>query len=174
MWKTGHSLIKKKMLEEGAILAGELSGHICVAKDYFGFDDAFFAALLALEIRRVRGRPLGALLGEFPRTCTTHEIKVSCPDAEKFRVVNELLERARSQGGRVIDIDGARIVGPDGWALVRASNTTPNLTIRLESRDPAGLERVAERTEQLLLGFPGLDLSELRQAISETRAAAAH
>jgi phosphomannomutase/phosphoglucomutase len=174
MWKTGHSLIKKKMREEGAILAGELSGHICVAKDYFGFDDAFFAALLALEIRRARGRPLGALLGEFPRTCTTHEIKVSCPDGEKFRVIDELLVRARSQGGRVIDLDGARIVGPDGWALVRASNTTPNLTIRIESRDPAGLERVAQRTEELLQAFPELDLTELRQAVSEAKVATAH
>src|SRR2546422_9391693 len=100
MWKTGRSLIKKKMREEKALLAGELSGHICVYQDYYGFDDAFFAALLALEIRRGRGRPLGSLLAEFPRTFTTHEIKVGCPDEEKFRVIEELQRRARAGGGQ--------------------------------------------------------------------------
>jgi phosphomannomutase/phosphoglucomutase len=173
MWKTGHSLIKKKMREEQALLAGELSGHICVYKDYYGFDDAFFAALLALEIRRQRGRPLSALLAQFPQTYTTHEIKVPCPESEKFRIIEELQARAKSRGGKVIDIDGARIVDRDGWALVRASNTTPNLTIRLESRSPEGLFQVARRTETLLQGFPALDLRDLKSALSETAKAAA-
>jgi phosphomannomutase/phosphoglucomutase len=170
MWKTGHSLIKKKMREENALLAGELSGHICIYRDYYGFDDAFFAALLALEIRRASGRQLGALLSEFPQTFTTHEVKVGCPDEDKFQVIEELQRRARASGGRVIDIDGARVIGPDGWALVRASNTTPCLTIRLESRTAEGLERMARRMGDLLRGLPCLDLTDLERAIAETAA----
>ena len=164
MWKTGHSLIKKKMREENALLAGELSGHICIYKDYYGFDDAFFAAFLALEIRRATGRTLASLLAELPATFTTHEIKVLCPDEEKFQLVEDLLGRARATGDRVIDIDGVRIVGKDGWALVRASNTTPCLTVRFESRSAEGLERVIQRTETLLKVFPKLDLSDFQRA----------
>ncbi len=167
MWKTGHSLIKQKMREEEALLAGELSGHICIYKDYYGFDDAFFAALLALEICRQKGRPLSALMAQFPRTFTTHEVKVGCADEEKFRAVDHVLRHARGTGGRVIDIDGARIVFPDGWSLVRASNTTPNLTLRFESQTREGLEKQIDRTAKVLQEIPGLDLSELDKVKEE-------
>ncbi len=167
IWKTGHSLIKQKMREEGALLAGELSGHICIYKDYYGFDDAFFAALLALEISRREERSLSALLARFPRTFTTHEVKVGCADEAKFRAVDHVLRRARGSGGKVIDIDGARIVFPDGWSLVRASNTTPNLTLRFESQSREGLGRQIERTEKVLREIAGLDLSELERAKEE-------
>ncbi len=166
MWKTGHSLIKKKMREEEALLAGELSGHICIYKNYYGFDDAFFAALLVLEICRQSGMSLGSLLDAFPRTYSTDEVKVGCPDDVKFQLVEDLQSKARHMGERVIDIDGVRIIYPEGWILVRASNTTPILTVRFESHSPEGLHQLAGRTSKLLSEYPILDLSGLKQAVN--------
>lgn len=170
MWQTGHSLVKKKMREENALLAGELSGHICIYKDYYGFDDAFFAALLALQIRKSAGKSLSQLFASFPRTCTTHEIKVGCPDERKFAVVSEVLKDVKTSGSRVIDIDGARILYPEGWALIRASNTTPCLTLRFEARRQEDLEKVIVRTERLLRRFKDLDCRQLHETMEEARA----
>ncbi len=170
MWQTGHSLVKKKMREENALLAGELSGHICVYKDYYGFDDAFFAALLTLQIRKSTGQSISQLFAGFPKTCATHEIKVGCPDERKFAVVSEVLKDVKASGGKVIDIDGARILYPEGWALVRASNTTPCLTLRFESRRQENLEQVMIKTERMLKKFKDLDCRQLHETIEEVRA----
>ncbi len=138
MWKTGHSLIKARMRELEAPLAGEMSGHIFFGGDYYGYDDALFAAARLLEIVS-RGRfGLAELLADVPETFATPEIRVDCPDEIKFEVV----ARAASYFGaryRVNTIDGVRIAYPDGWALLRPSNTQPVLVMRFEASTPEGL-----------------------------------
>ena len=139
MWKTGHSLIKKKMKEEKALLAGEMSGHIFFADRYYGYDDAIYASLRLIEIIAAADRPLHELLADVPVTSVTPELRVDCPDDVKFGVVARVLERFRKTH-RVVDVDGARINFEDGWGLVRASNTQPVLVLRFEART---LERLA-------------------------------
>ncbi len=173
MWQTGHSLIKKKMREEDALVAGELSGHIMIYKDYYGFDDAFFAALLTLQIRKNQGREVHEIFAEMPKTFTTHEIKVPCPDDKKFGVVDAILKTTKEAGHEVIDIDGARIQYEDGWALIRCSNTTPCLTLRFESRTQEGLGKVILRIEELFQGYDDCDTT-LLQKISQDVATASH
>jgi len=138
MWKTGHSLIKARMKELKAPLAGEMSGHIFFGGDYFGFDDALFAAARLLEIVASGGPGLARLLADVPETHATPEIRVDCPDDRKFAVV----ERAAKHFGsryRVNTIDGVRIAYPDGWALLRASNTQPVLVMRFEATSAESL-----------------------------------
>ena len=139
MWKTGHSLIKAKMKELKAPLAGEMSGHMFFGGDYFGFDDAIFAAARLLEI--VSGRPFGlaAHLADLPKTYATPEIRVDAPEEEKFAIV----ERAAALFAArypVNTIDGVRITFPKGWGLLRASNTQAILVLRFEATDPAALD----------------------------------
>jgi phosphomannomutase/phosphoglucomutase len=132
MWKVGHSLIKAKMKETGAALAGEMSGHIFFADRYFGFDDAVYAGARLLQILSEGKAPLSALLADVPATVYTPEIRIDCPDERKFDVVRGVtaeFERTHE----VIDVDGARIVFPHGWGLVRASNTQPVLVLRFEA-----------------------------------------
>ena len=145
MWKTGHSLIKEKMRSEGAILGGELSGHICVARDYYGFDDAFYAALLTLHILSASGGTLSDLFADIPQTFYTPEVKVGVSEDDKFRVVDELVTYYKRKLGndRVNAIDGVRATWDDGWALVRASNTTANLTVRIEGKTEEARKRIA-------------------------------
>ncbi|MEM7167657.1 MAG: phosphomannomutase/phosphoglucomutase [Planctomycetota bacterium] len=144
MWKTGHSIIKEKMREEKALLAGELSGHICVARDYYGFDDAFFAALFLLHIMSEKNISCSQLFEGIPETFYTPEVKIGVSEADKFGVVDKLVEHYRSEFGtdRVNTIDGVRATWPDGWALVRASNTTANLTVRVEGHTQEALRRI--------------------------------
>ena len=136
MWKTGHSLIKAKMKEEGSPLAGEMSGHMFFGGDWFGFDDALFAAARLLEIVADAPGGLARLLADLPETHATPEIRVPCPDDRKFAVVEEA---ARHFTGLypVLTIDGVRISWPDGWGLCRASNTQPVLVLRFEATSPA-------------------------------------
>jgi len=140
MWKTGHSLIKARMKETGAPLAGEMSGHLFFGGDWFGFDDALFAAARLLEI--VGAGPLGMsrLLADLPRTYATPEIRADCPDATKFGIVERAAEYFRSRYP-INTIDGVRITFSDGWGLVRASNTQPILVLRFEATSPDALER---------------------------------
>lgn len=138
--RTGHSLIKARMREAGAVFAGELSGHMFFADEYFGFDDAVYAAGRLLRILSRTDRPLSALAAEIPHYYATPEIRVACPDERKFDVVASLTAEFRSRY-QVVDVDGARIVFPDGWALVRASNTQPVLVVRAEGTTPAALDR---------------------------------
>jgi phosphomannomutase/phosphoglucomutase len=131
--RTGHSLIKKRMKEEGALLAGEMSGHIFFADRYFGFDDAIYAAVRMLEIVADAGKSPRQLLADVPKTASTPELRVSCPDAIKFDVVARVLAHYRASH-EVIDVDGARILfGEGAWGLCRASNTGPVLVLRFEA-----------------------------------------
>jgi phosphomannomutase len=135
IWKTGHSLIEAKMKEERAPLAGEMSGHIFFGGDWFGFDDALFAAARLLEIVSRGPRGIAALLADLPTTYPTPELRVACDDARKFALVDEAIAYF---GARypVVTIDGVRITYPDGWGLIRASNTQPVLVLRFEGTTP--------------------------------------
>jgi phosphomannomutase/phosphoglucomutase len=132
MWRTGHSLIKAKMKEAHAELAGEMSGHMFFADRYYGFDDALYAACRLIEIVARSGKPLSAQLADLPKTVSTPEIRVDCPDETKFAVVTRVTAKFRKTH-QVVDVDGARILFPHGWGLVRASNTQPVLVLRFEA-----------------------------------------
>jgi len=141
MAPAGHSLIKKKMQETGALLAGEMSGHICFADNYFGYDDAIFAAGRILQIVANSSQKVSEMLVDLPKTAYTPEIRIDCPDDKKFEIVSELTEFFRSQY-EVIDIDGVRINFSDGWALIRASNTQPVLVLRFEAETQPRLKEL--------------------------------
>lgn len=142
MWRTGHSLIKAKMKEEDAVLAGEMSGHIFFKDRFFGFDDGIYASCRLLEILAETGKTIPELLEGVPPTYTTPEIRVSCSDETKFEVVEKAKRYLQESGHQVIDVDGARIVFPDGWGLVRASNTQPVLVLRYEAQTTERLEEI--------------------------------
>jgi len=141
MWKVGHSLIKAKMKEEKALLAGEMSGHLFFADRYFGYDDAIYAGARLLEILSSTKGRLSDLLSGIPTMVNTPEIRMECPDDRKFDVVAQLAEEFKREY-RVIDIDGARVLFPDGWGLVRASNTQPVLVLRFEATNQESLGRI--------------------------------
>lgn len=149
MWKTGHSLIKNKMKETGALLAGEMSGHMFFADRYYGYDDAIYASCRLLEILSKTGKSLAELLADVPRSHTTPEIRVECPDAEKFGLVDRLREEFGRQY-EIIDVDGVRIVYDDGWGLVRASNTQPALVLRFEARSQDRLAAIKSLVEDAI------------------------
>ncbi|HXZ87426.1 MAG TPA: phosphomannomutase/phosphoglucomutase [Candidatus Binataceae bacterium] len=149
MWKTGHSLIKSKLREESAALAGEMSGHMFFNDRYYGFDDAIYASFRLLEIVGREGRGLGAILSDLPRTCITPEIRLDCPDDRKFEVVRKAAEYFRNRY-ETIDIDGARVNFPGGWGLVRASNTQPALVMRFEAQDEKKLAEIRTLFERKL------------------------
>ncbi len=148
MWKAGHSLIKKKMKEEGAEVAGEMSGHIFFADRYLGFDDAIYAAARLFEILASSDRPLSRMLSDLPPVAATPEIRVDCPDEEKFSVARRVAEIVRPQAREVIEMDGVRALFEGGWGLVRASNTQPILVLRFEGRDGETLERIRSVMEE--------------------------
>ena len=149
MWKTGHSLIKKKMKEEKAELAGEMSGHMFFADRYFGFDDATYASCRLLEILTKTGKKISELLSDVPQTFTTPEIRVECPDDKKFAVVQKVTDFFREKYN-VIDIDGVRVLFEDGWGLVRASNTQPALVLRFEAISEDRLIEIRNLIESVL------------------------
>lgn len=150
MWKTGHSLIKSKMKETGAPLAGEMSGHIFFAHRYYGFDDALYAAIRLMSAVRQLGGSLTALKSAMPEMINTPEMRFQSSEERKFQVVAEVLDRLRAAGAEVNETDGARVNTPDGWWLLRASNTQDVLVARAEAKDAAGLERLmAQINEQL-------------------------
>ena len=134
MSAAGHSLIKKKMQETNALLAGEMSGHICFSDEYYGFDDAIYAACRILKIVASSKEKVSAMLTDVPKTAATPEIRVDCPDENKFEIVRELTESFRKEYD-VIDIDGVRIKFDNGWALIRASNTQPVIVFRFEANN---------------------------------------
>jgi len=160
MWKTGHSLIKAKMKEAGAALAGEMSGHIFFADRYFGYDDAIYAACRIVELlkktRRQKGSnvSIGSLIADLPRTFNTPEIRFDCPDALKFQVVERVKDLYARPGQislpvrEVITVDGVRAVFEQGWGLIRASNTQPVLVMRFEAVDPASLQAIRTLMEE--------------------------
>jgi len=142
MWKTGHSLIKTKMKETNSPLAGEMSGHIFFAHDYYGFDDALYAAIRLIRAVRVMGGSLTAIKSAMPVMVNTPEMRFQSSDDRKFKVVDEVLERLAASGADVNKTDGARVNTEDGWWLLRASNTQDVLVARAEAKDEAGLERL--------------------------------
>jgi phosphomannomutase/phosphoglucomutase len=159
MWKTGHSLIKAKMKETGAELAGEMSGHFFFKERWYGFDDAIYAAARLLEILATRDGTADAVFAELPKGFSTPELKVPLAEGESYAFIDKFRERAKFEGARVATIDGVRADWPDGWGLVRASNTTPVLVMRFDADTPAALERIQKTfREQLLALKPDLAL----------------
>jgi phosphomannomutase/phosphoglucomutase len=157
MWKAGHSLIKQKMKEEHALLGGEMSGHLFLAEDYYGYDDAVYAALRLLRIIARGGTSLSALLADVPVMASTPEIRATCPDEEKFAVVQAVVEHYRPLR-RTIDVDGARVIFPGGWALVRASNTQPVLVLRFEAVDQDTLRAIMADVQETLRTHPSVEI----------------
>lgn len=150
VWKTGHSLLKAKMKEDGALLAGEMSGHMFFADRWPGFDDATYAAVRLLEILGDAGETMGELLADVPRTFSTPEIRRACPDAIKFEVVRRVTEHYRETHS-VLDIDGARVDFGDGaWGLCRASNTGPVLVLRFEALTPERRDAIRAEVEAIV------------------------
>ena len=139
MWKAGHSLLKAKMRDTGALLGGEMSGHIFFKERYFGFDDAVYAGARLLEICGRTGKTVAELLADLPPSVTTPEIRVDCPDDVKFAVADRVRDHFRASGLEIIDVDGVRVKFARGWGLLRASNTQPVLVMRFEAQSPAEL-----------------------------------
>ncbi|RMH37583.1 MAG: phosphomannomutase/phosphoglucomutase [Nitrospirae bacterium] len=162
MWKTGHSVIKAKMKEEGAVLAGEMSGHMFFADRYYGYDDAVYASCRLIEIMVKTGKPLSALLSDIPRTVVTPEIRLDCPDDQKFVLVEAVKNRLDSLAAhgqppdpdlairKLVTIDGVRVQFPEGWGLIRASNTQPALVLRFEAATPEALQKIRHFLESEL------------------------
>ncbi|WP_421997990.1 phosphoglucomutase/phosphomannomutase PgmG [Reyranella sp.] len=142
MFKTGHSLIKSKMAEIGSPLAGEMSGHVFFADTFYGFDDALYCALRLLNIVAHAGESLAAMRDGLPQPVNTPELRFDCPDERKFAVVHEVKARLEKAGATFSGIDGVRVTTPDGWWLLRASNTQPVLVARCEGPDQAALDRL--------------------------------
>lgn len=149
MWRTGHSLIKQKMKEVNAELAGEMSGHIFFKDRYFGYDDAIYASCRLLEILSETGKTISDLLSDVPKTYSTPEIRVECPDDIKFQVVEKVTEHFRKREN-VIDIDGVRVLFDDGWGLVRSSNTQPVLVLRFEAMTEERLSEIQNLVESVV------------------------
>jgi len=143
MWKTGHSLIKRKMKETGALLAGELSGHIMVAHEYLGFDDALYDACRLVDLLARSDRSLSAMTADFPEYVSTPEIRIEVTEEAKWRIVEEAVAHFRRHHD-VIDVDGVRVLFGDGWALLRTSNTQPVIVARFEARTPGRLDEIRE------------------------------
>ncbi|MCL6610547.1 MAG: phosphomannomutase/phosphoglucomutase [Peptococcaceae bacterium] len=148
-YRTGHSLIKAKMKELNAPFTGEMSGHMFFADEYYGYDDAFYAAGRLIRLLSNAGRPLSDMVAELPRYYSTAETRVPCPDEAKFDVVERLQDYFRKKH-EVIDVDGVRVLFGDGWGLVRASNTQPVLVARCEAKTPDRLEEIAATMKEAL------------------------
>jgi phosphomannomutase/phosphoglucomutase len=155
------------MKETGAILAGELSGHICVKHGGDGFDDAFFAALLTLEIMATKGCNCSDLFEGIPEMVATPEVKIPVKEEDKFQIVEDLVKMfgQDSKGGNLVDLDGVRLSFADGWLLIRASNTTANLTVRVEGVDETARDRIGGLVRDALSNHP-VELANLEEALS--------
>ena len=154
-WKSGHSLIKAKMRELGALFAGEYSGHMFFADEFFGYDDAFYASGRLLRIMSERRESLSRLMMSIPVYPSTEEIRIPCPDDEKFQITERIARKVREKY-ECSDIDGVRINYPDGWGLIRASNTQPVMVVRCEGKTQEALERIMSDVKARVLaeGLP--------------------
>ncbi len=150
MWKTGHSFLKAKIKERGALLGGEMSGHICFNDRWYGFDDALYAACRLIEILSADSRSSSAVFAEFPDSINTPELTVELPEGENFKLVEALCKTVNFKDGKITTIDGLRVDFSEGWGLVRASNTTPSLVFRFEAVSPEALQKIQQRFRQLL------------------------
>ena len=149
MWKTGHSLIKEKMRETGAPIAGELSGHIFFADDYLGFDDALYSACRLVDLIARSESSLSEMVARFPAHVSTPELRIEVSEESKFGLVEAAQDHFR-KNRKVIDVDGARILFDDGWGLLRASNTQPAIVARYEARTQDGLRSISKEVESWL------------------------
>ena len=160
MWKTGHSHLKRKMREDGILLGGEVSGHMFFAENYYGVDDGILASCKIIEIVARAAEPASRLFASVPHLRATPELKAPCPDGEKFRVIEELTRELKRRY-ETIDIDGARVLFPDGgWGLVRASNTNPYLTLRFEARTDAEIAAMKRVIYDALRRYPFVTLPD--------------
>ncbi len=150
MWKTGHSLIKSKMKETHAPLAGEMSGHIFFKHEWYGFDDALYAAVRTIRAVSASGKSLTELRSEMPVSVATPELRFQVDESRKFAVIGEVAERLAAEGAEVNSTDGVRVNTPDGWWLLRASNTQDVLVARAEAKDQAGLDRLMQTVNEQL------------------------
>lgn len=159
MWQTGHSLIKAKMKAEQAPLAGEMSGHFFFQERWYGFDDGLYAGARLLELLAAQERPPGEVLSALPKGVSTPELKIAMAEGEHYAFIERFRAEARFDGARISTIDGVRADWPDGWGLVRCSNTTPSLVLRFDADDQSALERVQALFRTRLLAVdPGLKL----------------
>ncbi|NPV89648.1 MAG: phosphomannomutase/phosphoglucomutase [Firmicutes bacterium] len=152
-YKTGHSLIKAKMKELGTVFTGEMSGHMFFADEYFGFDDALYACARLLRIISKSGKALSELFSDVPKTFVTPEIRIECPEEEKHYYVGKAKKYFEAKGKKIIDIDGVRVQFDDGWGLVRASNTGPELIVRCEAKTFNQLEQIKEEISKSIRPF---------------------
>ncbi|MCR8923761.1 phosphomannomutase/phosphoglucomutase [Dasania sp. GY-MA-18] len=150
MWKTGHSFMKEKMLETGALLGGEFSGHIFFKERWFGFDDGMYAAARLIEILSTTDPDLDAQLSAFPLMVSTAELKVASDEQRKFSIIEQLTQQGQFENGKITTLDGVRVDFNDGWGLVRASNTTPILVLRFEAKDQQTLQNIQQIFKQQL------------------------
>jgi phosphomannomutase/phosphoglucomutase len=165
MWKTGHSLMKAKMAEEGAPLGGEVSGHLFIGEDYYGFDDAPLVSLKVLEIFSKETRTVSEVFDTIPKLIATPEVIVSAPDERKFQIIAALQQEFAAEHP-VITLDGARVSFEHGWGLVRASNTQPAITMRFEARTKADLVAIMRDFEQRLARYPEVSREKLQEQIA--------
>ncbi len=163
MWKAGHSLIKAKMRELNAPLGGEMSGHMFFADEFYGYDDALYAAGRLLRILAASRRtPLSAMVDALPqsRYVATPEIRLDCADAAKFGIVDKVRDYYRARH-EVLDVDGVRVQFGDGWGLIRASNTQPVLVVRFEARSPERLQAISRDVYEVLARYPEVTIPAL-------------
>ena len=151
MWKSGHSNMKTKMQETGALLGGELSGHIFIKDRWYGFDDGMYAAARLLEIMTLRDQDIDDLFDSFPMLPSTPELKIPVEETQKFELIERLIEKGDFQNGKAITLDGLRVDFPKGWGLVRASNTSAALTLRFEAETESVLEQLQQLFKRELL-----------------------
>ncbi len=154
MWKTGHSYIKEKLHQEKAAFAGEMSGHIFFVDDFYGFDDANFAALKLLEYMSSQTEPLSEIIVKTPYYVSTPTYQAHCGDEVKYQIVDKLTQEFKDEGYRVVDINGARVYLEDGWGLVRASSNLPALVIRFESKTEEGLKKIEKIFKDKFAKYP--------------------
>ncbi|TAH32736.1 MAG: phosphomannomutase/phosphoglucomutase [Alphaproteobacteria bacterium] len=150
MWKTGHSLIKSKMAELSAPLAGEMSGHIFIKDQYYGYDDGIYAAIRFMQHLQNLPQDLAEWRDGLPEIYNTPEMRIECAEERKFKVIDEVRQRLQLAGSRFSDVDGVRVMTEEGWWILRASNTQPALALRAESNSPQGLEKLKSQIEQQL------------------------
>ncbi len=160
MWRTGHSVVRTKMQQDGALLAGELTGHLFFADRWYGFDDALYSGARLLEILARQQESSAELFGRLPDAVNTQEYKIPVPDGRHYELIERLMQRVDFPDATPITLDGLRLEFADGWALVRASNTTPTLGIRFEAENQAALEAIQRRIREFILSEapPGLSL----------------
>ena len=156
MWKSGHSLMKQKKNEVGSLLGGEVSGHLFVGEDYYGFDDAPLVALKTLEIISRSEQSIAQIFADIPKLVATPEIVLSAPDDLKFKMIDEMTASLQGQY-EVVTVDGARVIFDSGWGLVRASNTQPAVTLRFEAYTREQISSYMQVFKAQLSRYPQID-----------------